>query len=72
MLQMLTEMIGSEELLRLIAFSKFVNMVQVLGANVPLRGIWEFFSTITTNVCAAGRRRRMESGFYASKGRTGP
>lgn len=66
-LQMLTEVVGSEELLRLVAFPKLVDMVQVLGAYVPLWRIREFFSTIAADVYATGRRSSMKCGFYTSK-----
>ncbi len=38
-LQMLPEVIGTEELLRLVALAELVDMVQVFGADVPLRRV---------------------------------
>ncbi len=36
---MLPEVIGTEELLRLVALAELVDMVQVFGADVPLRRV---------------------------------
>ena len=50
-LQMLTEVISPEKLLRLVAFAKLVNNVQVFGPSVPLSWVvCEAFATITTDI----------------------
>ena len=51
-LEVLSKVIGSVELLGLVAFTKFVNAVQVLSTDVPLRRIWELLAAIATNISA--------------------
>lgn len=72
MLEVLSEMIGPEELLRLIAFPKIVYVVEVFGTVVPLRWVWELFSTVAACVCMGATGGRMESSFYASQYCAGP
>jgi hypothetical protein len=68
--QMLSEVIGAEELLGLIAFPEFVPDIQVLRTSIPVRRIGEFVATIATDIvrCTAcrgsvkGRTHTRESG----------
>jgi len=53
--QMLAEVIGAEELLRLVAFAKFVNVVEMFGACLPAGRVGEFFATVTADVRAIAR-----------------
>ena len=53
--QVLPEVISSEELLRLITLSEFVDMVEMFSADVPLRRIGIFFAAIATHVGPVGR-----------------
>lgn len=51
MLQVLSEMVGAEELLRLIAFTKFVRVVQMGNTVIPV--LWlirEFFPAVAAYV----------------------
>lgn len=50
MFQMLSEVIGAEELPGHITLSKLVLVVQVLCADVPLWGIREFFATVPAHI----------------------
>jgi hypothetical protein len=62
-LQMLTEVVGAEEFLGLIAFTKFVHNVQVFGTNIPIRRVGELFAAVTTGISRRPTcRRGMESG----------
>jgi hypothetical protein len=54
--QVLAEVIRPVELLRLVALSKLVDVVQMLSSDVPLRWVWKFFTAIATNVSVGGRR----------------
>lgn len=49
-LEMLAEVVCTEELFGLIAFPKFVLVVQMLAPDLPVRGVWKFFSAIATHV----------------------
>lgn len=49
---MLSEVVRSEKLFGLIAFAELVDMVQVLGSDVPLRWIWKLFAAVATHVGA--------------------
>jgi len=53
--QMLAEVISAEELLRLVAFAKFVNVVEMFGACLPAGRVGEFFATVTADVRAIAR-----------------
>jgi len=66
MLEMLPEMVCSEELLCLVAFAELVDMVQMLGTNVPLRRVGEILAAVTADICAATVRGGMERRFNAS------
>jgi hypothetical protein len=57
MFQVLSKVIGTEELLGLVAFAKFVHLIQVLRASFPIRGIGEFLTAITAHVGSCGVRR---------------
>ena len=65
--QVLAEVIGAEELLRLVAFAEFVNMVEMFGACLPAWRVGEFFTTVTADVRTIAGHRRMESGFRTGK-----
>lgn len=67
MLEMLTEVVGTEELLDLIALAELVVDSQMLYSVWPVRWICEFLATITTNVCIIAIVRTMESCLVASK-----
>lgn len=57
MLQMLSEVIGTEELLGLIAFAKFVHVIEMLRPGIPVGGIGELFTAIPAHVdCSRGGR----------------
>lgn len=66
-LQVLPEVISPEEFLRLVAFAKFVHVVEVLGAHIPLRRVRELLSTIAANVVPATSSRAVKCCFHASK-----
>jgi len=51
-LEVLAEMIRAEKLLRLVAFAELVHVVQVLGAEVPLRRIGELVAAVAADICA--------------------
>lgn len=57
MLQMLTKMVGTEEFLRLIAFTEFMHVLEVGHPGFPVWSwiVWKFYTTITTNI----RRNRV-------------
>lgn len=76
-LEVLPEMIGSIELLRRIAFSKFMHVGQVLDLLFPVaRSVGELFTTETTNIdCHVSRIRDcrwMEGGLVRRDGCTRP
>lgn len=48
---MLSEVVRPEELLGLVAFSEFVNMVEVFCSDIPLGWIRELVTTVSTDVC---------------------
>jgi hypothetical protein len=51
MLQVLSEVVCAEELLGLVAFTKFMHMIQMLGSGFPIWRVGEFFTAISANVC---------------------
>lgn len=55
--QMLTKVIRTEELLRLIALAKLMDMVQMFGSHVPLWDwvVGEFVAAVAAHVGGAGR-----------------
>ena len=57
MFEMLSEVIRPEELLRLVAVSELVDVVEVIRSDVPLRRIREVLAAIPARicVCAVGR-----------------
>lgn len=66
MLQMLSKVIGPEELLALVAFSKFVNLTQMFGSCIPVRRVRKFKATEPTNVHSGrGVRGRVESSVHS-------
>lgn len=65
MLEVLAEMISSEELLALVAFAEFVDKIEMLDTDVPICRIGELNTTIATCVSYGGRwvgRRVRRSG----------
>ena len=51
MLEMLPKVVGSEELLCLIALAEFVDIGQMLTASIPVLGeIGELVATVTTSI----------------------
>jgi hypothetical protein len=50
MFQVLSKMICAEELLGMIAFAKFVHVIQMLGPHLPIRGKWELLPAITAYI----------------------
>ena len=65
--QVLAEVIGAEELLRLVAFAEFVDVVEMFGACLPSWRVGEFLTTVTADVRTVAGHRRMESGFRTGK-----
>lgn len=53
-LEMLAEVISAEELLRLVTLAEFVDLVQVFGADVPLRWVGELLAAVTARVGPVG------------------
>jgi hypothetical protein len=49
-LKMLSEMICAKKLLGLVAFTKLVNMIQVLRSSIPICRIGKFFAAKTTDI----------------------
>lgn len=73
MLQVLSEVVRTEKLLRLVAFTKFVRMVQMLCPGIPIRRIGEFVATEAAQVSRSWRSRvRVERSLNASKRSAGP
>lgn len=66
-LEMLTEVIRAEKLLRLVAFAEFVLLTRVLASLRPVRWtVGEFGAAETAHVCrAVGCCRGVEDGFDA-------
>ena len=48
--QMLTEVIGAKELLCLVAFSKFVHVIEMFRPRFPVSRVRELFTTVTANI----------------------
>jgi hypothetical protein len=71
-LEVLAEVVGAEEFLSLVAFSKLVHMVEVFRALFPARRIGEFVATIAADVCTITGHGRVEGGFWACKRSTRP
>lgn len=68
MLKVLSEMVGTEELLGLVAFTKFMHVIQVLRSCFPVRGVGKFLTAVPANVCGSGASRRgVESCMNASE-----
>lgn len=72
MLEMLTEVVGAKEFLRLVALSVFVYVIQMLCANIPLRWVWKLLAAIATQVGPARRLGSMKSGLNACKNCAAP
>lgn len=71
-LEVLAEVIGAEELLGLVAFAKFVNMVEMLGACFPARRVGELFTTVPTDVRTVASHGGVEGGFRPGERGAGP
>jgi hypothetical protein len=72
-LQVLSKMVGTEELLGLVALAKFVHVIQVLGPSVPIRWIRKLFTAISTDVgCSRMGRRCMIGCMYSCQRSAGP
>ena len=67
MLEVLAEVVGAEELLRLVTLSKLVYMVEVFGAVLPARRISKLLTAVATNVSAAAGHGRVECCFWAGE-----
>jgi hypothetical protein len=66
-------MIGTEELLGLVAFAKLVHVIQVLGPGVPLRWIRELLTAISTDIgCSRMGWRGMICRMHACQRSAGP
>ena len=50
MFQMLAKVVGAKEFLRLVALTKLVSRVKMLGANVPLWWIGELITAVATHI----------------------
>lgn len=72
MLEMLAKVVGAEELLRLVALSKFVHLIKMLCSNIPLWWIGKLFAAIAAEISATRRLGGMESGLSACKNSTAP
>lgn len=71
-LEMLSKVIGSEELLCLVAFTKLVSLVQVLCAKLPLRWVRKLHAAVTAHIGSASSKRCVKGSFNACQGRTAP
>lgn len=70
--QVLAEVVCAEELLRLVALAELVDVVEVLGASLPARGIGEFFATIAADIRATTGHGLVEGGLRACEGGARP
>ena len=67
-LKMLAEVVGAEELFRLIALAEFMLLTQMLGSDVPVWRIREFLAAVSAHIVS--RRvdvRRVECGRNPTK-----
>ena len=71
-LQMLPEVIGAEEFLRLVTLPELVYVVQVLGPNVPLWRVGELLSAITAGIDVAFAGRCVIGGLNTRQDGAGP
>lgn len=62
MLEVLTEVVCTEELLALIAFTKLVDVVEMVHSYVPVRRIRKFLAAVPTCVCVGGVREASRVG----------
>lgn len=51
-LEVLSEMVRSKEFLCLVALAEFVDKVQMLGSDIPLRWVGKLFATVTAYIGA--------------------
>lgn len=71
-LEVLAEVIGSEELLGLVAFVELVDVMEVFGADDPLRGVGEFVATVPAHVAAVTVGDSVEGSVETGKCCAGP
>jgi hypothetical protein len=72
-LEVLAEVVGTEELLRLVAFAEFMSDVEVGGAGLPADGsVRKLVATVATNVGGWVGSRRVEGSFDACQSGAGP
>lgn len=69
-LEMLSEMIRAVKLLRLVAFTELVHVVEVLGADVPLWRVWKLETAVAAGVGTIGGA--VEGGFDTGERSAGP
>jgi len=67
MLEMLAEVVRAEELLRLVALSKLVHMVEVFRAKLPTRRVSELLATVATDVSTVAGHGRVECCLWAGE-----
>lgn len=72
MLQVLAEVVSTEEFLRLVAFAELMHVVQVICSHIPLGWIGELFATVAAGVHATAGRRRMEGSLGTGECCAGP
>lgn len=65
MLEMLSEVIRSEEFLGLVAFAMLVNNIEMITTDVPVWWIWKLIATKATDVGRATRVSRLIGAFDA-------
>lgn len=53
-LEMLAEVIGAVELLRLVTLAELVHVIQVLGPQIPVCGVGELLTAVSANVGRGG------------------
>jgi len=71
--QMLSEVIGTEELLGLVAFPEFVSNIQVLRTGLPVGRIGEFVATIAADIVSrTAGWRCVKGGMHAREGGARP
>lgn len=72
MLQVLAKVIGTEELLCLVALAEFVDMVEMFRAKLPARRISKLLPTVATDVSTVASHGRVECCFWTGKRSAGP
>lgn len=73
MLQVLSEVVRAEELFGLVAFTKLMDMIQMLRPRFPIGRVGKFFTAISANVCHVWTNRGgVESCLNTGKCGAGP